>query len=141
LFESIVITIASSALFLYWFRWTCLLILGERVAQDMVQVASTIRLSFPQVQEALQTQAPALDRLYESLENDYHILTEILHEARGADSIQRRILTIDYWVMRIWYRLSKPSRKLLQANKALAEMSCILNYFAAEIGERSAEQA
>ena len=132
---SILIIAASSVLFLYWFRYTCLLLLAQRDnARDALKVAATIRLSFPVVQEAIQALQPAsaLDRLNESLEQDYQILTDLLRHTTESTSIQRRILTIDYQVMRIWYKLARTSSNLPQANKAIEEMSFILSFFAAE---------
>jgi hypothetical protein len=134
------IIIASSVLFLYWFRYTCLLVLAEKdSAQYAFQVASNIQLSFPQVQEALQTlgHSAALDRLRERLDQDYDLLTELLHHP-GSDSIQHRILRFDYQVMRACYQLTRTSGHPLQAKKALGEMSSILGYFAAQIGESAA---
>ena len=138
---SILIIAVSSALFVYWFRYTCLLLLAHRGnASDALKVASTIRLSFPGVQEAIQAQQPAwaLDCLHASLEQDYQILTDLLHQTSESESIQRRILTIDYKVMRLWYRFARTSPNLLRANKAIEEMSSILSFFAAEFCETTA---
>ena len=45
------ILVFSSILFVYWFRYTCLLILNTKTAQDFArQVAATNQLSFPDVQ-------------------------------------------------------------------------------------------
>ncbi len=132
---SILIIIASSGLFLYWFRYTCRLILAQADGEQAVEVASMIRLRFPQIQEDLQmmAQTPTLDRLHESLEQDYHILTDLLHQARGADSIERRLLTIDFHLMRIWYGMTRRHHRV-GASNALAEMAMILGNFAADIG-------
>ena len=137
---SILIIVSSSALLVYWFRYTCTLILGQHNAKHALKVASTIRLSFPQTELALQTgpRPPALDRLFESLENDYRILTDLLSDAVGDNSIERRMLTIDFKMMRIWYGLTRTSRQLPQARSALSEMSSILGYFAAEIAQSGA---
>jgi hypothetical protein len=124
------IIVGSSALFLYWFRYTCRLLLAQKSgAQSALQVASNIQLSFPDVQAAL--------RLRERLDQDYHLLTELLRHP-GSDSIEHRLLRFDYQLMRVWYRLTRTCRHLLQARKALAEMSAILGYFAAEIGDSAA---
>jgi hypothetical protein len=129
------IIIASFTLFLYWFRATCLLLLAQKdSAEHALQVASTIKLSFPHVQSALQTHSTTLDGLHERLDQDYLLLTELLHHP-GSDSIEHRILRLDYKVMRVWYQLTRTGHHLLPARKALGEMSSILSYFAAEIGE------
>ena len=134
------IIVGSSALFLYWFRYSCLLLLAQKGgAQYALQVASNIQLSFPDVQAALRTKASsaALEQLLERLDQDYDLLTELLHHP-GSDSIQHRILRFDYQVMRAWYQLTRTSGHPLQAQKALGEMSSILGYFAAQIGESAA---
>src|SRR5262249_30135828 len=135
LIANIIIIAGSSALLVYWFRYTCALILQQKHSADhALQLASTIQLNFPQTEKALETDPhpPALDRLHELLENDYRILTGLLREVGGANSVERRILTIDYHVMRAWYKLTRRSDASPQAKNALAEMSSILGYFAAE---------
>jgi hypothetical protein len=132
---SILIIITSSGLFLYWFRYTCLLLLAQGDEQQAVKVASTIRLHFPAIQADLpmQAQTSTLDGFHQLLQNDYHILTGLLHQARGADSIERRLLTIDYHCMRLWYALTR-RRHRAHARNALAEIAMILSNFAADIG-------
>ena len=141
LIANIIIIAGSSALLVYWFRYTCALILQQKHSADhALKLASTIRLNFPQTEQALQTdrRPPALDRLHELLENDYRILTKLLREVGGGASIERRILTIDYQVMRAWFKLTRRSDASLQARNALTEMSSILGYFAAEVAQTGA---
>jgi hypothetical protein len=141
LIANLFIIAGSSALLVYWFRYTCALILQrEHSADYALKVASTIRLNFPQTEKALQAdpRPPALDRLHECLENDYRILTGLLREASAGNSIERRILTIDYQMMRAWFKLTRRSDASSQARNALAEMSSILGYFAAEIAQTGA---
>ena len=64
---------------------------------------------------------------------------DVLGQAAGSsDSIERRILDIDYKVMQSWYKMTRTSKNLAQAKMALSEMSSILSYFAAEIAESAA---
>jgi len=138
---SVLIIIASTVMFLYWFRYTCLLLVQRGSVEHALAVASTIQLSFPQVKEALQAQShtASLDYLHKSLEKDYVLLMDVLSQAAGSsESIERRILAIDYKVMQTWYRMTRTSSNLVQAKMALSEMSSILGYFAAEIGESAA---
>jgi len=125
----------------YWFRYTCLLVLAQRSSTEFaLKVASTIRLSFPQVEAALQAapRTAALDRLHQGLENDFRILTVLLSQATGSESIEHRILAIDYKVMQVWYKLTRTHGNLLLARHALSEMSSILGFFAEELGQSAA---
>ena len=138
MFASIFILVACSVLFLYWFRHTCLLILAQKASSEYsLKVTSTIRLSFPQIEESL-AQTTALDRVHEGLENDYRILTDLLRQTTGSDSIEHRLLAMDYKAMRGWYKLTRTHGDLGQARKALAEMSSILGFFAEELGQSAA---
>jgi hypothetical protein len=141
LVASILIIIASSAAFLYWFRQTCLLILAQRSQTEYsAKVTSTIRLSFPQTEAALDTESTpsALDRVHEDLENDYRMLTELLGHATGAVSVEHRLLEIDYKAMQFWYKMTRSNGHHSLARKALGEMSSILGCFADELGQDAA---
>ena len=141
MFASIFIIIASSALFLYWFRHTCLLILAQRESFEYsVKVTSTIRLSFHQIQDVLQTapRTTALDRVHAGLEDDYRILTDLLQQATGDQSIEHRVLAINYKAMKLWYKVNRAHGDLSLARNALAEMSSILGFFAEELGQSAA---
>ncbi len=129
------VILASTVLFLYWFRYVCLLLRSRRRSEYALRVASTIRLSFPHVREALagKSRSVTLEQLHQSLENDHQVLMELLG---GAESFERRMLTLDYRVMEGWYKATR-SIHPLQAKRALSEMSTILSCFAAEIGERA----
>src|SRR5258708_6939348 len=126
---SIVIIIGSSVLFCYWFRYVCLMIIQQRNGGDArtdayaLKVAATIRLSFPRVQDALQAGLPAfaLERLNEDLANDYRTLTSLLEHVTGGESIEHRILMIDYRIMQVWYSLTRSGNGKF-ARRALTEM-------------------
>ncbi len=135
---SFFIIFVSAGLFVYWFRYTCLLLLGQRSgAAYALKVASTIRLSYPQVEAALlaSPQLATLDRVHLGLENDFRILTDLLGQANGSDPLEHRILAIDYKIMKAWYRLTSANGNLVMAKYALNEMSSILGYFAGALGE------
>ena len=132
-------------LFLYWFRYTCLFMLRQKQeagAPDYaLKVTSTIRLSFPQLEQALRAADPeeiALDNLHEGLSKDYRILTDLLRQFTGGDSIEHRILLLDYHLMQRWFGLTRRLDDATGARRALTEMSQILGYFASEIGESAA---
>jgi len=134
---SIAITIISAALFLYWFRYTCLLILNAETTTDYaVDVASANGLSFRRIQTLLTTAASAdLDRLNQSLERDYNMVAYLMRHAGdlqvGGDSVEGLMLRVDYRIMQGWYRVS-------QSRAALHEMCRIVSYFANSMGEREA---
>ena len=135
---SLFIIVISTGLFVYWFRYTCLLLLAQRSgAEYALKVASTIRLSFPQVEAALLAapQRAALDRVHQGLENDFRILTELLGQSSGSEPLEHRILAFDYKLMQVWYKLTSSRGNLGMAKYALGEMSSILGYFADALGQ------
>jgi hypothetical protein len=146
LIASLLIIVASTALFLYWFRYTCLLLLEQKNSLEAGEpnyasrVTETIRLSFPHLERSLRLDAGAvaLDMLHDGLESDRKMLTDLLAQFTGAESIDHRLLMIDYKLMQKWYCLTKRLDDSTRARNALTEMSLILNYFASEIGENAA---
>jgi hypothetical protein len=137
------ILVASAALFLYWFRYTCHLILSTRTTTDYSHlIARNNHLLFLQVQELLDHSASArLDALHESLERDYALLTFLFSHALELRSpqlaLERRMLMIDFRIMRVWFALTSrtsPER----ARTALAEMAQIVSHIANSMGEQLA---
>lgn len=134
---SILIIFASSALFVYWFRYVCLLILDQRVgSEDTAKAAATGQFQFRQVQRELESEKPAvaLGALHTSLDRDYKMLCGLLAGSADGDSIERTILSIDYRLMSLLFRATS-SRFPNRARKALGEMAGIVSYFAAEAGQ------
>ena len=138
----ILIIASSLALFLYWFRYSCVLILRNRceAAQSSTAVLDG-RFSFAEVRERLKS-GFALDPLQASLERDYLVLTYLIEHAAGLEleSLEDRLLMFDYRVMQCVYRLSHtvaPAR----ARKALSEMASVLGVLAHRIGEQAGVQA
>ncbi len=142
LITTLVILSSSVALFAYWFRYTCLLILSAKTTRDYAaSVATANQLGFLQVQSVLGDRAAAdLDALRDSLDRDYKVLTYLLkHTANpstGDAAIEKRMLEIDYRIMGAWYAIAKnfsPSA----ARRALEEMSTVVAHFANAMGERA----
>ena len=136
-----VIVFFSVVLFLYWFRYSCLLILQGGGAYPALQAAAA-GLNFPAVQKRLRTGENSrdfLDQLHRDLTNDYRILCFLLRcsPEAGVNPMERRILVVDYWMMQTWYALTR-SASPIQARKALEEISCIVNYFACSVGRKAA---
>jgi hypothetical protein len=136
-----IITISSALLFGYWYRYTCLLILSTKTAKDYAgQVATANQMSFAVVQAQLSGGASAdLDRLKQSLDRDYELVTFLLPNAAGTQGEHRledRMLQLDYQLMGACYKVS--SRFSVSfAKSALEEMSMVVAHFANSLGERA----
>jgi hypothetical protein len=138
----ILIIASSLALFVYWFRYCCILILRNRSeAAEASMAALDGRFSFAEVRERLKTEL-ALGPLEACLERDYRVLIYLIEHAAGLEleSLEDRVLILDYRVMQCVYRLSRivaPTR----ARKALSEMASVLAVLAHRIGEQAGVQA
>jgi hypothetical protein len=138
------IVLFSVILFVYWFRYSCLLILQNRTASS-TQYASSSALSFPSVQERLKSPdsgIDTLDQLHHDLSNDYRIICFLLRCSveNDVDPIERRLLMLDYWILQAWYGMSRRVAPL-QARRALEEMSTIVCYFAGSVGRHAVQNA
>ena len=129
---SVLIIAFSLVLFIYWFRYSCILLLRNRADQPLAARAG--RFTYPVVQQGLQD-GVELDSLHVCLERDYRVLTYLLDHATGLEleQLEYRLLVLDYKIMRGWYRLTK-STAPTQARRALAEMADILSVLVSEIG-------
>jgi hypothetical protein len=145
MFVSIAVIVFSLVLFLYWFRYTCVLILNTKTARDYTTaVAQANQLEFPAVQVMLaEVQAAhGMESARVSLERDYHLLISLLQHASsfqlGSMTLEQRMLMVDYQVMRLWFRVASQFSKTSQARQALVEMADIVSHFANAMGERTA---
>ena len=138
---NVVICASSVALFLYWFRYSCMLILAAKTSYDhSEEVASTNQLVFPEVRARLQEQPAAnLNSLHRCLERDYVLINYLLEHtpASGGESrTEVAMLKLHYRVMSAWYRLTW--RFLREsASEALEEMLLVVVHLANVIGERA----
>jgi hypothetical protein len=138
------IIIFSVVLFVYWFRYSCLLVLQNRTTSS-TQYANSAALSFPSVQERLKSQEggiDTLDQLHHVLSNDYRIVCFLLRcsAENDVDPIERRLLMLDYLILQAWYGMARRTAPL-QARKALEEMSTIVCYFASSVGRHATQNA
>jgi hypothetical protein len=132
------ITASSVLLFGYWFRYTCLLILSAKTAQDYArEVAVENQLGFLGAQSELTTNAPDLDRLRDQLDRDYAVLNRLIRTSTGDSFIENRMLGINYQVMGTWYRCSRWF-SMAAARRALEEMSTVVAHMANAVGELAA---
>lgn len=142
LIATAIITTSSGLLFAYWFRYTCLLILSAKTTRDYAaQVALANQLSFPQIQSVLRHREGAdLDRLKDSLDRDYKVLTYLLeHSANavaGEAGVEKRMLQVNYRMMGVWYSVSNRFSSSA-ARRALDEMAAVVAHFANAMGERT----
>jgi hypothetical protein len=139
---SVLISVVSAGLLVYWFRYTCLLILQAHSSKDHAAgLVAANSLKYPEVQARLLQGASAVELpvLQRSLESDYVLVTYLMKHTAGLRvggvTIEQRMLMIDFEVMRLvcWIsrRLAVP-----QARAALTEMSGILGHLAGVMGER-----
>ena len=141
LITSVVISVSSLALFGYWFRYSCLLILTAKTAHDHSdRVASTNHLGFPEVRSKLRERPVTdLDNLHRWLERDYRTIAYLLvHSPVSAEEsrLECAMLRLHFRAMSFWFRLTQ--RFLREAaTQALEEMSLVVEYLAGSIGERS----
>jgi|HubBroStandDraft_2_1064218.scaffolds.fasta_scaffold349565_2 hypothetical protein len=138
----ILIIASSLALFVYWFRYSCILILRNRCeAAEASKAVLDGRFSFSEVRERLKS-GLALAPLEACLERDYRVLTYLIEHAAGLEleSLEDRLLIFDYRVMQCVYRLSRTVAPV-RARKALSEMASVLGVLAHRIGEQAGVQA
>jgi hypothetical protein len=140
---SVLIIIVSAALLVYWFRYTCLLILRTRSGKDFsAGFAAANDLAYVAVRESTSagTSGQSLSALEKSLERDYRLLTYLLHSTAGAQvagvTIEQRLLMFDYRLMQLVLRVT---RRLwpLKAREAVLEMTEVLRHLANDLGERA----
>lgn len=135
-----IITLSSALLFVYWFRYTCLLILSAKTTRDYAaDVATANKLAFPEVQTRLREQTNTdLGGLLASLDHDYAVVTYLLDHAanpnKAASSIETKMLAINYRLNRTWFSISR-------SRAALEEMANVVAHFANSMGERAAMSA
>lgn len=146
LIATVIITASSVALFAYWFRYTCLLILSAKTAHDYTSsVAYSNQLGFPEVQAQLkQSSSPDLDRLRAALDRDYEVVRQLLKympkAEEGPSPLETQMLAINYKLMGVWYQVSR-NFSASAAARALDEMSMVVAHFANLMGEQAAAGA
>ena len=140
---SIFMLVVTTALFALWFRYTCGLILNAKPAKDYArQVATANELRFLQIHQRLAgvEGRTDLDAMQKHLDRDYRLLTYILrHGAQfqiGGDPLERRILMLDFEMLRMWYAVCR-WLSVTNGRNALEEMISIITHLANFLGERA----
>jgi hypothetical protein len=134
---SIFIIGISVVLFVYWLRYSCVMLL--RGAQERAETVTVVdqRFNISAVLESLQTEAD-LEPLERALDRDCRMVTYLIEHAAGLElaSIENKLLVFDYKLMRVWSRLTRTLAPQ-QSRKALSEMAAVLSVLVAHVGERS----
>ena len=139
---SVFIIACSVALLVYWFRYSCVMLM--RNFADRPVHASAFedqRFGFAEVRRQL-ADSQQLDPLLQLLQRDYQLLTYLLAHAAGlsGDSLEDKILVMDYRVMAAYYRVTRTLWPE-QARRALGEMANVVAVLAGRIGEQAGVEA
>ena len=136
---SIVLILSCSVvLFAYWFRYSCLLILQTRAREAGVQsrYPAYVEEPGPDVVQG------SLDEAHRELAGEYRMLRFMMAQASdlSVDPIERRMLVLDYQLMRIWFQLTRKVSEG-QARGALDEMSTIIGFLSQAINGQQTGRA
>ncbi len=140
---SIIVIGISAAMFCYWFRYTCSLILSTQTGEENAgRMATANQLQFLSVERELATaKKETLERIHSSLDRDYRILSGLFQQRRQrgmvAVSPECLLLRADFQALSLWYVVCRHFSETA-SRKALEEMSQIVRHFATTFGERVA---
>jgi len=137
--SGILIISLSFVLFVYWFRYSCLLLLRNG-SERSATVTEDARFNVARVMEGLKTNGE-LGPLERALERDYHVLTYLIEHAADLElaSVENRILLLDYKLMRLWSHLTRTAAPE-QSRRALSEMASILGVLVRKMGQQRGMQ-
>lgn len=140
MFASILIILISFVLLIYWFRYSCILLLrghSEPVAPQNAEGQFAFGSARTRIGEE-----HGLDALHLALQRDHQLITYLLEHAPGLElrSFEDRLLLWDYKAMQFWYRITRIAAPD-QARQALVEMGSVLAILGSKIGERAGIQA
>jgi hypothetical protein len=126
----------SAILFVYWLRYSCLILLRSAQQRAGMPTIADERFSASSVLERLRTEAD-LAPLERALERDYCVLTYLIEHAADLElaSIENKLLVLDYKLMRLWSRVTRTVAPQ-QSRKALAEMASVLSVLVGQMGEQ-----
>ena len=134
---SVFIIAISVVLFVYWLRYSCVILLRSAQQRAEMPTVADERFSAFSVLERLKTEAD-LAPLERALERDYYVLTYLIEHAADLElaSIENKLLVLDYKLMRLWSRLTRTVAPQ-QSRKALTEMATVLSVLVCQMGEPS----
>ncbi len=125
---SILIIAFSLVLFVYWFRYSCILLL-RNAAEQLPEPAPERDSRFNCADVLLRLRnGDDMDPLHRALHRDYQVFSYLLEHAAGLElgSLEDRLLVFDYKVLQFYYRVTH-SFFPQQARKALTEMATVLD--------------
>jgi hypothetical protein len=127
----------SVILFIYWLRYSCVLLLRNAQERAGMSTLADQRFSFSSVLERLKTDRD-LGPLERALERDYYVVMYLIEHAADLElaSIENKLLVIDCKLMRVWSRLTRTVAPQ-QSRKALSEMASVLSVLVGQMGEPS----
>jgi hypothetical protein len=134
---SVFIIVISVILFVYWLRYSCVMLLrSARERAEMPTVADE-RFNVSSVLERLKTESD-LAPLERALERDCYVVTYLIEHAADLElaSIENKLLVLDYKLMRLWSRLTRTVAPQ-QSRKALSEMASVLSVLVGQMCEQS----
>jgi len=124
----------SVGLLIYWFRYTCSLILRAKPARDYTQeVANANELRFLEIQQDLPfvEGRSQLDHVRKTLERDYRILSFLL---------EQNLLMLHFTLTKGYYALICAVSHS-EGKRAIQEMAGVVSHFANRMGERGSAVA
>jgi hypothetical protein len=139
---SLLITAFSLVMFVYWLRYSCVLILqttAEREYADAVVEQNGLNLRFVERQLS-KGAALELERLEKYLDRDYRVISSLLRSGEYqplAESAESRMLLANYSLMRTCFRMLRKTYPA-RATASLEEMSQILIHLANVLGRQQA---
>ena len=136
----------SVGLFLYWFRYTCVLMLSARTTKDFgAEVAAANRLGYVEFDGRIGTMTSSeLEAVHRSLQRDYRLVSALLRQAGewkvGGNSLEDMMLRADFQLMKLAYGVSRRVSDA-RARSAVKEMTQIVAHMANAFGEQASSSA
>src|SRR5258706_14256811 len=107
---SAIMIVVSTGLLIYWFRYSCRLILSAKPARDYTQtVAAANELRFLEIQQDLPfvRGRAQLDNLQKTLQQDYRLLSFLLRHTASlhaeTDFLEQNILMLHFTLTKAYY--------------------------------------
>ena len=135
MFTSVFIIAISVVLFVYWLRYSCVMLLRSARERSEMPTVADERFSVSSVLEGLKAEAD-LASLEKALERDYHVVTYLIEHAADLElaSVENKLLVLDYQLMRLWSHLTRTVAPQ-QSRNALSEMASVMIVLVGQMGQ------